>query len=491
MRTKYFISIVCALAVGLMTYAQDEEYATGLLPDDGTYDQLPVKAELLTRDYTILPSSHSLMQYCPAVRSQSQYHTCVGWASAYAARTIAEAIKYDWTDKDKITREAFSPLFVYALVKASKAGSSNDNCQVGAYTPMALDVMKNIGVPKQSAFNVMCANYVSEDLKRQAQAYKIDDYFTLFRSIVSDGNEKVRKVKKSLSEDCPVIISMELPKSFHSAKETWNGLDVDPSNHKRHAMCVVGYDDNKQGGAFCVMNSWGPNWGDNGFVWIKYDDFAKYVYQAFEIYVRKKPKPQPQPTPQQQPTPQPQPTPKVEVIKTNSLAGNIELQLSTGEKMKATRIADSKIGKYKLNESYISGTRYRMYVSNNEPAYVYIIGSDMSGSLTKVFPANDNISAALTYKSNHIAIPDERYYIELDNTKGTDYMCVLYSKDALDINAIINKMRGIKGSFYDKLNVLNDRLISGTDVTYGQIEISFRALSQNTIVPIVIEIPHK
>ena len=179
------------------------------------------------------------------------------------------------------------------------------------------------------------------------------------------------------------------------------------------------------------------------------------------------------------------------VIKTNSLAGNVELQLSTGEKMKATRQAGDKIGKYRLSDSYISGTRYRMYISNNEPAYVYIIGSDLSGILTKVFPSKDNISAALTYKSNHIAIPDEHYYIELDNTKGTDYMCVLYSKDALDINTIINQMRGIKGSFYDKLNVLNDLLITGTDVTYGQKEIRFLALSQKTVVPIVIEIPHK
>ena len=70
-------------------------------------------------------------------------------------------------------------------------------------------------------------------------------------------------------------------------------------------------------------------------------------------------------------------------------------------------------------------------------------------------------------------------------------MCVLYSKEALDINAIINQMRGVKGSFYDKLNVLKDRLITGTDVTYGQTEIRFQALSQKTVVPVVIEIPHK
>lgn len=484
MRTKYFISGLFALLVGIAAYAQNEEYATGLLPDDSTYDKLPIKAELLTRDYTILPSSHSLIQYCPAVRSQSHYQTCAGWASAYAARTIAEAIKYDWTDKDKITREAFSPLFIYALVKDKKPGYSDDNCQNGAYTHMALEVMKNQGVPKLSAFNVMCANYVSEDLKRLAQAYKIDDYFTLFRSIVNDGNEKVRKVKKSISEDCPVIISMELPQSFHSAKETWNGQDVDPSKHGRHAMCVVGYDDNKQGGAFCVMNSWGPNWGDNGFVWIKYDDFAKFVYQAFEIYVRKMPKPQPQP--------QPQPDPKVDVIKTNRLAGKLELQLSTGEMMKTILQHAGDMSTYKMEDSYISGTRYRLYISNNEPAYVYVIGSDLTGNISKVFPPKNNISAALTYKSNHIAIPDERYYIEMDQTVGTDYMCVLYSKEPLDINAVINQINKTNGSLYEKIQTaLKNQLIRKEDIKYQAKTIEFQAESQQTIVPIIVEIPHK
>jgi hypothetical protein len=40
----------------------------------------------------------------------------------------------------------------------------------------------------------------------------------------------------------------------------------------RHAMLVVGYDDDLQ--AFEVMNSFGPDFADNGFVWIDYRLFA-------------------------------------------------------------------------------------------------------------------------------------------------------------------------------------------------------------------------
>ncbi|MCK5684281.1 hypothetical protein KAJ27_09165, partial [bacterium] len=38
--------------------------------------------------------------------------------------------------------------------------------------------------------------------------------------------------------------------------------------HARHAMLVVGYDDYMQ--AFLIMNSWGKNWGKNGYCWVDY-----------------------------------------------------------------------------------------------------------------------------------------------------------------------------------------------------------------------------
>jgi C1A family cysteine protease len=37
-----------------------------------------------------------------------------------------------------------------------------------------------------------------------------------------------------------------------------------------HAVSIVGYDDTKQ--AWLIRNSWGPEWGENGFAWVSYDD---------------------------------------------------------------------------------------------------------------------------------------------------------------------------------------------------------------------------
>ena len=51
-------------------------------------------------------------------------------------------------------------------------------------------------------------------------------------------------------------------------------------------MCVIGYDDNKSGGSFEVMNSWGEDWGDKGFFWIKYADFPIHVDECYAMIAR-------------------------------------------------------------------------------------------------------------------------------------------------------------------------------------------------------------
>ena len=44
-------------------------------------------------------------------------------------------------------------------------------------------------------------------------------------------------------------------------------------------MLVIGYDDDK--GAFRFMNSWGTNWGDQGFAWVSYSQFSRMVREGF------------------------------------------------------------------------------------------------------------------------------------------------------------------------------------------------------------------
>src|SRR5262249_55515703 len=108
-----------------------------------------------------------------------------------------------------------------------------------------------------------------------------------------------REIRQALAQRQIVVLSVVMDPKFHAGKFTRytttsreKGLaagalanDVD----KHHAMCVVGYDDDKK--AYLLMNSWGKGWGENGFCWVSYgllqkiskdgDTFARAAYAVY------------------------------------------------------------------------------------------------------------------------------------------------------------------------------------------------------------------
>jgi subtilase family serine protease len=49
-----------------------------------------------------------------------------------------------------------------------------------------------------------------------------------------------------------------------------------------HFVLVIGWDDSKgTSGALKVKNSWGTNWGENGYFWISYSEFGNYSKSQF------------------------------------------------------------------------------------------------------------------------------------------------------------------------------------------------------------------
>jgi len=462
------------------TRAQKGNYM-GCLIDDSAYNAIPRKATYLTRDYSIMPTSYSLKQYCPYPRGQGNNGTCTAWATAYAARTIAEAVENKWVNRTQITAEAFSPSFIYA-----RSRDDHENCQSGSFIEKSLAIMKNEGVVKFSRFSDDCVSFVPEALMQEAKQYRIAGYMTLF-NFASSYAVKINETKQAISQNKPVIIAIICYNSFLQTGEIWDGS----ADHYRgyHAVCVIGYDDNKNGGSFQVMNSWGEKWGKEGFAWVSYDDYYKNVNYAYVMDVRgnffadaKKPEPI-----------QPKPGPFFEQTKSINLKGELHFKLSTGEEMQPLFYSTNTIPYYRMTGEYISGTRYRIYISNDEPAYVYVIGSDLRKSANLVFPPDEKISPALIYRSNTIAIPDEEWYIEMDNNVGTDYVCVLYSAKELPIHDIVRKMKNAPGSFYDKVKTaLSTDIVPLQEIRYTSNSIRFSVSgTRKTIVPVIAEITHK
>jgi len=463
MKRIFFIAII--LASVNLTFAQSgSKHATGLSFNDDQYKTTPMKAPLVRSLYS-LPSSASLKKWCPSPKSQGQYGTCVGWSSTYAAMTIIEAQKNNWTDKTKINSNAFSPLFVYAQIKMK----TDDNCQYGTYINDALTILKDKGAAKYNDFNVDCASSIPSNLFTLASNYKIKDFAKLF-DITDVSSIKIQTTKKSLSENKPVVIGMAVPSSFDYATDCWQPTEDPNGTYGGHAMCVIGYDDNKFGGAFEIQNSWGADWGNQGYIWVKYNDYSNFCKYAYEL---------------------------IEPLNSNqnnnqeaSLSGKVKFILSNGNEMKATLYNNI----YKMNDKYKSGTKFRLHISNNEPAFVYAFGSDLTNKTYQIFPYAPGISPALTYKQNDVALPDEDHYIEMDNKVGTDFLCVLYSLSPLNIDEIRTKVQNqTTGTFQQKVqNAISSNMVSFSNVQYlKNNQIGFDAKSKDkTVVALIVETTH-
>ncbi|TAE53448.1 MAG: hypothetical protein EAZ89_07410, partial [Bacteroidetes bacterium] len=256
----------------------EAQFTTGLLLDDAAYESLPRqslygdggKSESLALQGI---SKVDLRPYCPRPRNQGKISSCVGWSMGYAALSIQHAIRNGWKDRrDTISKYAFSALFLYNQVKINECGS-------GSYISEALKFLSEKGNIPSAEFDKEvnnCEVMPTALQQERALSYRIKDYVTLFGALAEDVI-KINKVKLSLAQNKPVVIGMEIRNNFQqlgSSDTYWFPESGDVQPLGGHAMCVVGFDDGKE--AFELMNSWGEYWGNQGFIWVKYTDFAKY-----------------------------------------------------------------------------------------------------------------------------------------------------------------------------------------------------------------------
>jgi hypothetical protein len=340
-------ALVLSLFGAPLLFSQNElRYLRGAILDEAAYNSLPRKAALASRAYEGLPKSYSLKQYAPLPGDQTDYGTCVAWASAYAARTISESVALSRRNQTDTTRNAFSPVYVYRNIRPDDPA-----CQQGAQIFWALELMKDSGAVRMLDIE-RTMDFPRVDLSNYSgsRRYPIADYVTLFsRDERSKPGLIVRTVKKSLVEGKPVIIGMNTPNSFiEAAGNVWRPAESPDSFYGGHAMCVVGYDDERNGGAFEVMNSWGRKWGSGGFMWIPYTAFVDFVMGGYEMIEN-----------------------LAIYSETVKFAGSLRVEVVSGPDTSPVPLVSLPGGFYKTADPLREGTQFRFVAGAGESAYMY------------------------------------------------------------------------------------------------------------------------
>lgn len=242
----------------------DNSYCYGFsLPDE------PVAVIELPETY---PEAYDLSKYLPPVGSQGEQGSCVAWASGYYLKGFQENYQ-DSQAGDFTLTNLFSPAYVFNQIKVS-------DCS-GSQIADALELIKNTGIPD---WNVMpydpsqCDEQPTDFVFGIAEENRIESYAYL------DAETLFEQAKAFLLADRPIVIAIAIDRAYFGAREEGQAIyrkfkNVDGA----HAMLVVGYDDNMN--AFKVVNSWGSDWGNRGFVWIDYKAFQEVLVEDSDFKI--------------------------------------------------------------------------------------------------------------------------------------------------------------------------------------------------------------
>jgi hypothetical protein len=333
--------------------------------------------------------------------------------------------------------------------------------------------MKDEGAVKRPALERTTAfPSISLSAYANSRRYPIAGYVRLFANpsgVPGTIDERVPPVKKSLAEGKPVIIGMNCPDSFDSAKDIWRPAESPNGKYGGHAMCVVGYDDDKYGGAFEIQNSWGTDWGNGGYIWISYRDFAAFVYHAYEMIEN-----------------------LANYREATRYGASIQIEVLNDNR--GMPVTYDRQGFYKTSLSYRQGTLFQFQMTNKYPAYVYAFSADDSSSdMERIFPLN-GVSPVLDYADSTVAWPGEHEGMEIASAAGTHYLVVLYSKEALDIDTIERRFAAERGAFPERVaRAVGANFIPYNRVNYNNsaMEFSAESASPKAVFGLLLAIGHE
>ena len=100
---------------------------------------------------------------------------------------------------------------------------------------------------------------------RAATAHRIHSYYR----ITEKGNDRLEAIITALQGKHPVVFGTSIDDAFLSVKDLTPWVKTGPSIGG-HATIIVGY---LRGLGFIVKNSWGQDWGENGFCIMKPEVF--------------------------------------------------------------------------------------------------------------------------------------------------------------------------------------------------------------------------
>jgi len=232
-----------------------QERCYNCTPD--TYDKRD-QYHLFYSIYKLKPTI-DLRSLCPPVYNQGKLGSCT-------ANAIAGAYEFDEMKQHEVG-EPFIPsrLFIYYNERSKENQIEHD---AGAEIRDGIKSIVKQGVCPESDWPYIISKFTEkppEKCYEIAQQHKAVKY----RRVL----QMEEQFKRCLSDGYPIVLGVAIFSSFESPEVARTGQVPMPQQDEEHlgghAVLCVGYDDENK--VFIVRNSWGTEWGDQGYFYLPYE----------------------------------------------------------------------------------------------------------------------------------------------------------------------------------------------------------------------------
>lgn len=498
---KSFLLSIVFIIISTSIFSQN--YVTGgIEEDEKVYHQIPPADFYENTKSDVFDSRTDLLWGLKLpVQQQGDTRTCTSMAV-----TNALAINYgQQTDKKQFTiAELPSAWYLHRTTSQQRKRSCKDGLPISAVLQQLTErgTMTNSDSPVIGDCNI--------EIKNPTTFYRIQQFKRLFAANAT-AEVKRYQIKKSLSKKYPVIFNIGVDDNF--TQLTADNCLYLPTSYKTsslgtHTMVIVGYSEAKK--AFKVLNSWGKNWGKEGWCWIPYHVIEAQCHNAYLIETTVKASPAPCLSPK------------------NVLEGDFQLRTIDGEihlqddiyqptfrirqltKQGATFVATQPLE---------AGEPFQIR-TENLPHHLCAFSYDGSGNLQLHYPqergdvcpgsGGGNYRTFLPSTENDVTVPfydadaltqvgDKNVVTNpklLQKTQvGTDYFVMLYSLEKItpsvlsDLLCKLESETSSENFVNDLQRVFNNYLMSPNEIKYAADGLRFSAAScKGVAVPIVIQI---
>jgi C1A family cysteine protease len=192
----------------------------------------------------------------PPVKNQGHLGCCTGFA-------INAAVQYDRA-KIGLYFMNLSELFLYYNERDLEGNVGTDS---GASVRDGFKVLNKLGVCSDIQWPYIPARFAHKpsDLAYKEAANHVSIDYAAVPQTEHD-------LKATLAAGFPVVFGIDVFESFMSSEVARTGVVPMPAPGERrlggHCILLCGYDDAKQ--VFTIHNSWGKNWGDQGYFTLPY-----------------------------------------------------------------------------------------------------------------------------------------------------------------------------------------------------------------------------